>query len=454
VKVKTVRRIAELRRSTIKIASRVCFFACLAVCPSTCLIQLHASTVDAINVGSTGGYIKDHGNPKVIVFVHGLFSSPDAWRCDGQHYWPAMIANDSDPAFADTDVYVVGYPTPQKHGKMTISQLDTVIMNRLEADGVFSRHKEVVFVAHSLGGLVTQQLLLTYRDKGLYKKVSFLYLYGTPEEGSKLANIGKYFNADPLLKELEEGEGNFILHDMDEKWLHADFKSIKRFCAYETQPENGFKVVDPNSATRGCEENVAIPANHREMVKPCSSRSDAYLALENKLRTVTLNNEEASTQSSTVVNAPNGIVNLNGTLINPQVTNNYGARGPAPNVSWEFTTVTSKVPPQNLDIYLSKHIPPPPYRDVSEEQIGIKLSSTFYNAAFLITCERACRANYMSLDPGGVQFETYGTNRENVTVLVVSSPSVLSPGPKMSIGVTALDERPMTIIDVKPYLLP
>jgi hypothetical protein len=287
--------------------SRTRLIALLAAFLFTFVSFLQASDVDASDVGAMGGYIKDHGNPRVIVFVHGLFSGPEAWRCDGRNYWPAMIANDSDSIFSAADVYVVGYPTPSKHGKMTIADLDTLIMNRIEADGVFSRHKEVIFVAHSLGGLLTQQLLLTYRDKSLYKKVSFIYLFGTPQEGSKLANIGKYFNDDPLLKELQGGDGNFILHDMDEKWMHAGFSTIKRFCAYETQPEHGFKVVNQYSATRGCDDTLALTGNHREIVKPCSTKNDAYIALGNKLRTVTLSSDESSTPSTTIVSAPFGI---------------------------------------------------------------------------------------------------------------------------------------------------
>ena len=227
--------------------------------------QTSTSAILQTSPPSSGGYVKDRGASRVIVFVHGLWSSPDAWRCDGDHYWPTMIANDSNPVFADTDIYVVGYPTPTKHGKMTVGDLDSVIMNRLDADGVFSRHNEVIFVAHSLGGILTQQLLLTYRDKELFKKVSLIFLYGTPQEGSKLANLGKIFNADPLLKELQAGEGNFILHDLDAKWLHAGFDSIRRFCVYETNPEGPAKVVDMYSATRGCLDTLAAAGDHQKL---------------------------------------------------------------------------------------------------------------------------------------------------------------------------------------------
>jgi pimeloyl-ACP methyl ester carboxylesterase len=257
----------------------------LLIMLSTLNTRLFAQDVDKAYLGPSGGYVKNQGGSRVIIFVHGLWSNPnDAWRCDADHYWPEMIAHDTGAAFLDTDVYVVGYPTRKKHGKMTIADLETGIMNQLDADGVFQQHREVIFVAHSLGGLLTQQLLLTYKDKDLAKKVRFIYFFGTPEEGSKLANIGKYFSTDPLLKELQAGEGNFVLQDMNTKWLHAGFGSVHRYCGYETQSEGLSKVVSIDSATRGCEDTLALDTNHRDLVKPCTTRAPEYLALENKLR--------------------------------------------------------------------------------------------------------------------------------------------------------------------------
>jgi pimeloyl-ACP methyl ester carboxylesterase len=50
---------------------------------------------------------------------------------------------------------------------MSVNDLISYLSDELEADKVFSGHKQVIFVAHSLGGIVVQELLLTYRDKNL-----------------------------------------------------------------------------------------------------------------------------------------------------------------------------------------------------------------------------------------------------------------------------------------------
>ena len=234
------------------------------------------------------GWVKNQGGSRVIVFVHGLFSGPEAWRCDSKHYWPEMIANDSSAAFSDTDVYVVKYATPRRGGSMTMADIETSIVNELEAEGIFRRYKSVVFVAHSMGGLLTQQILTTYVDKGLRAKVPAILLYGTPQEGSKVAKLASLFNNDPKLKELASGDGNFILPDEDLRWLHMGSPRIDRFCAYETRNERGFKVVGRDSATRGCDDIIAIDANHQNLVKPCSTESASYTFLKNKIGSLPL----------------------------------------------------------------------------------------------------------------------------------------------------------------------
>jgi hypothetical protein len=233
----------------------------------------------AASSAAVSHYERNDNKARVIVFVHGIFgSAKDTWTCSkGDFYWPKALL--SDLAFADSDVYVAAYDTPYFGNRMTIDEVVSNLANRFQSDAVFS-HREVVFVAHSLGGLIVQRFLLTHRE--LAKQVSLIMFYSTPETGAEVARLGHIFSSDPLLKEMFPGEENDYLLNLENEWIAANF-TIKRYCAYEKKPIRGVFIVDRLSGTRNCTNKTPIPINHDhiEIVKPCSTQDDAYISLRN-----------------------------------------------------------------------------------------------------------------------------------------------------------------------------
>ncbi|HZQ25196.1 MAG TPA: alpha/beta hydrolase [Terriglobales bacterium] len=217
---------------------------------------------------------------RVIVFVHGIFgSSFDTWNCSPKISWPKLLRDDD--AFKDSDIYIAGYDTPYLGNKMTIDEVVSNLKSRLDSDEVFTKHREVVFVAHSLGGLIVQRFLLTHRE--LARQVPFIYFFSTPETGAQIAQLGHLFSQDPLLKEMFPGNSNDYLLNLESEWRNAGF-AIHRYCAYEKQPLSGVLVVDRLSGTRSCERVVAINENHSTIVKPCDRNVDSYIALRNAVK--------------------------------------------------------------------------------------------------------------------------------------------------------------------------
>ena len=254
---------------------------------SCCLVILPSQAVPAVPDSSvahaqshyerpvtTGGPYKE----RVIVFVHGIFGDADGtWRYSPSVYWPSLLL--ADDAFRDSDVYVASYPTPYLGNTMTVDEVVTNLNNRLISDGIFSKHREVIFVCHSLGGLVIQRLLLTFREYA--RQVPLIYFYSTPETGAQIAKLGNVFSADPLLKEMFPGDSNDYLLNLENEWRAAQFH-IHRFCAYEKKKYRGVLVVDRLSSTRSCDEPpIAVNEDHVGIVKPNSTEHDSYIALRN-----------------------------------------------------------------------------------------------------------------------------------------------------------------------------
>lgn len=218
----------------------------------------------------------------MIVFVHGIFGdAEDTWTyAPTKIYWPKLLL--SDPAFNDSDVYVASYDSPYFGNAMNIGEVAKNLKNRLVNDEVFLKHREVVFVCHSLSGLVVQQLLLMYREYA--QQVPFIYFFSTPESGAQIATLGGLFSSDPLLKEMFSGDENGYLQGLEDNWRAAHFK-IHRLCAYEKKKFKGVLVVDRLSGTRNCDEPaLPINENHLGIVKPDGTNHDSYLALRNAVK--------------------------------------------------------------------------------------------------------------------------------------------------------------------------
>ena len=224
--------------------------------------------------------------PRVIVFVHGIHEDHGAWRAANGAYWPQLIQ--TDPHFQQSDVVVAEYPTPSRHGQYSTEQLSQILWQGLKQKKVWD-HREVVFVAHSLGGILTEEMLINHPADAA--RVRFVVSYATPHQGSFVANLAKIYDSDPLLTDLRDSNDNSFLMDLEDKWRGtAAVSRIHRYCAYEaldTSAGEGVgrylrahtRVVGYYSATYGCDVDTApkkIVADHINIIRPADRSSDAY----------------------------------------------------------------------------------------------------------------------------------------------------------------------------------
>ncbi|NJM30773.1 MAG: hypothetical protein HC855_12350, partial [Rhizobiales bacterium] len=135
-----------------------------------------------------------------VVFVHGLGGDArGTWAFDGNddNYWPWHLSK----AIEGLGVYALDYdasPSAWLGKAMSIPDRAGNILSRLIADNRL-RNAPIVFICHSLGGLVVKQALLDAHDQSAASKrhgdflenvrgVAFL---ATPHSGSDLANLLK-----------------------------------------------------------------------------------------------------------------------------------------------------------------------------------------------------------------------------------------------------------------------
>jgi hypothetical protein len=186
-------------------------------------------------------------NDKLIVLVHGLWGDP----LDSFGPWPLTMVNDrfthNGEALSAFTVAALGYPA-RRGDRLTPAEAAQYLLDELIREFNERSYKEVYFIAHSLGGIITKQILIDAlgRFPTLVERTRAVFLIAVPSANARLDSmlsrlpLGKEA-AGPIIKYLLTPQGNRYLRDLDERWstlLSGQEPRIRvgQHCAYETRP--------------------------------------------------------------------------------------------------------------------------------------------------------------------------------------------------------------------------
>ncbi len=244
-----------------------------------------SATAPAAPAGGRSRYVRGPAKNRVIIFVNGVFGdSVSTWtNAETGAYWPDLLA--ADPEFSESDIYVYDFESPKLGRAQEILELAGRLKNFLDAQNVIRDHGEIVFVCHSMGGLIVRAYLLDARIPP--GKLAFLFFLGTPTAGANVAEIAMHLTANPQLDNMQPLGPDTYVKNLREQWLRSsddpvlDYpRKVSSYCAYEVRPTYGFKIVPEVSATYLCNRaTTAIEANHLDIVKPKDRNDEIYVAL-------------------------------------------------------------------------------------------------------------------------------------------------------------------------------
>ena len=156
----------------------------------------------------------------LLVFVHGVLSSAEkCWRPGTAGLsWPQVAKSDS--RLSGWSIYVAEYYTSVSAANYSISDAANQLWDVLSHEGAF-RDRTVVFVCHSMGGVVVRKMLLRYQRKLPGHITMGLFLVASPTYGSFWAsfldNLSRLVGNEQLLA-LRPVENNAWLSDIDEEF--------------------------------------------------------------------------------------------------------------------------------------------------------------------------------------------------------------------------------------------
>ncbi|KAI1325369.1 Alpha/Beta hydrolase protein [Xylariaceae sp. FL0255] len=246
-----------------------------------------------------------------IIFVHGLNGHRDhTWSAEkSSESWPRLFLPSSLP---EARILTYGYDAAVVSWRASISgnRIGDHSMNLLSALATYravdgTDHRPIIFVAHSLGGLIVKDALLTSRTspeihlRRILDSVRAVMFLGTPHMGASLALV-----AEKLAKTVGiTAKSNLKVLKMLRKdsevlaRIQTDFCSLLRSqygagrlqwditCCYEELPVAGVGVIVPKeSAVLAGYPAIGIHHDHRGMARFASPDDPGYMSVVGELR--------------------------------------------------------------------------------------------------------------------------------------------------------------------------
>jgi hypothetical protein len=177
--------------------------------------------------GENNLWYEDRDSDFAIVFVHGVLSdSRGCWYRSPQDsntfgtYWPDLLVRDQ--RFLPYSIYLGGYYTAVDAGRYEIADCAQELFKALGRPGEKSRavlsRRSIVFLCHSLGGVVVRYMLESRSPSFAHKNIG-LALVASPAYGSELAIRLKFiaeFYHNSLGLQLQWG--SWSLKDLDNRF--------------------------------------------------------------------------------------------------------------------------------------------------------------------------------------------------------------------------------------------
>lgn len=221
-----------------------------------------------------------------VVFVHGILGhASNTFAAEGQQPWPEWLATDPKLT-APVHVLSLAYASEPLQQASNIQEIATRLRSRLQVEQrIFERFDKVVFIAHSMGGLVVRRLLLQLSrdDPEAYGRVAGVFFMAVPAGGSDLAAGVSWISGNPQFGNMRPEDANAFLQTEADDWVllmrhRPTTRPYPRsYCAYETQPMGPLVVVPRSRSQFVCDETPnAFERNHATLVKPSGLSDEVH----------------------------------------------------------------------------------------------------------------------------------------------------------------------------------
>jgi pimeloyl-ACP methyl ester carboxylesterase len=265
-------------------------------------------------------------NPKEVmvdlIFVHGLNGgSRKSWSYSdpSMDCWPQTFLP-KEREFENCRIHSFGYDSDlisrDTHNTSNLTDFGSALLNSLIYSSVLKGTPEtpIVFVCHSIGGLVAKQAYLLARQDPCYQDTAArchaMVFLSTPHRGTDTAAMlnklmSTAYPAHPKQFIADLNRNSESLQTINDNFRHFA-ERLRLFSFYETNtttlaPGTKTVIVKRDSAVLGYPREGSMPlqADHPRMCKFSSSQDPNYVSVRNVLATIVLDEMRAIREAPT-----------------------------------------------------------------------------------------------------------------------------------------------------------
>ncbi|KAH0562316.1 hypothetical protein GP486_002990 [Trichoglossum hirsutum] len=240
-----------------------------------------------------------------IIFIHGITGNRETTWTDNATgiFWPEQFLAGSVPK---SRILTFGYDaeavrlwrtaSKNRTGNNAVNLANDLAQLRGRTQ---TAERPMIFVAHSLGGLVLEDAMLSSNIsaephiQSLSTHTIGVCFLGTPHCGSQLSNWDDIFDnlesvcsfgvlvprSEALTKVQQDFHNMLTARNNDPRQARMDIT-----CFYEEWPVTGTSEIVPmQSAVLTSYKSIGIPANHIDMTKFTSPQNAGYLAISSEI---------------------------------------------------------------------------------------------------------------------------------------------------------------------------
>ena len=228
----------------------------------------------------------------LIVFIHGLKGGMDTWSYSEEVSFPSLLA--TDKLFKkEYDVACFNYFTTftntygktrnwaerlfgslkKKQNNLPVDEIAELLRTELEVN--LSDYDNIIFIAHSMGGLIAKACILKQLEEDQVSSVKGFISLAVPHAGAKIANIGGLISKNIQLDDL--GVLSDTVDNLSRKWIHTPNTPRTKYIYAAND-----SYVDKKSALAIDsikKDSRAVNEDHSSICKPMNSEQTIYQAV-------------------------------------------------------------------------------------------------------------------------------------------------------------------------------